>query len=150
MGLYDNFVTARGQILMMNPLPGANHAYALIKQDGKMKQGYTPEMSSTFLGGSIANRYGSSSNYVRSHMGKNTSGCTHCGKQNHTTEKCFQIVGFPPNHPGNPANRGKKKFNETVVQLVKKLGEFYVAPPKRFTDTGQYHNNSSNSLQNQQ
>lgn len=40
MGLHDSFITARGQILMMTPLPSVTQAYSLIKQDEKQRQGY--------------------------------------------------------------------------------------------------------------
>lgn len=41
MGLHDSFATARGQILMMNPLPSVTSAFSLIKQDEKQRQGYS-------------------------------------------------------------------------------------------------------------
>lgn len=40
MGLHDSFITARGKILMMTPLPSVTQAYSLIKQDEKQRQGY--------------------------------------------------------------------------------------------------------------
>lgn len=36
-------------------------------------------------------------------------GCTNCGKENHTVDKCFKFVAYAPDHPANPANRGKQK-----------------------------------------
>lgn len=39
MGLNDSYSTARGQILMMTPLPSISQAFSLIKQDEKQKLG---------------------------------------------------------------------------------------------------------------
>lgn len=39
-GLHDSYTTARGQILMMTPLPSVTQAFSLIKQDEKQKEGY--------------------------------------------------------------------------------------------------------------
>lgn len=45
MGLHDSYATARGQILMMDPLPSVLQAFSLIKQDEKQRQGYLPSYS---------------------------------------------------------------------------------------------------------
>ncbi|WOH14455.1 hypothetical protein DCAR_0933974 [Daucus carota subsp. sativus] len=39
MSLNDSFAAARGQILMMNPLPTISQAYALVKQGERQKLG---------------------------------------------------------------------------------------------------------------
>lgn len=67
MGLHKHFAQAKGQILMINSLQDVNHACALIKQDEKMKQGYVPKMSDTFIVGSITNRCEGLSNYAGSY-----------------------------------------------------------------------------------
>ena len=38
MGLRSSYTAARGHLLMMNPWPIVNHAYMLIKQEGKQRQ----------------------------------------------------------------------------------------------------------------
>lgn len=40
MGLHDSFATARGQILMMDPLPTVTHAYSLIRETCFKLNGY--------------------------------------------------------------------------------------------------------------
>lgn len=40
MGLHDSNANVRGQILLMNALPIVSHAYAFVKQDEKVRQGY--------------------------------------------------------------------------------------------------------------
>lgn len=46
MGLDDSYSNARGQILMMSPLPHVAQAFALIRQDERQRQGYMPSSSS--------------------------------------------------------------------------------------------------------
>lgn len=40
MGLHESYAVARGQILMVDPLPSVTQAFFLIKQDEKQKQGF--------------------------------------------------------------------------------------------------------------
>lgn len=46
MGLNDLYAQARGNILMLNPLPGINHAYSLLLQDENQREVYVnPQFS---------------------------------------------------------------------------------------------------------
>ena len=38
LGLIESFAVVRGQILMMNPLPPVNKAYALVLQEEKQRE----------------------------------------------------------------------------------------------------------------
>ncbi|XP_059302215.1 uncharacterized protein LOC132054181 [Lycium ferocissimum] len=55
MGLNDSYSQAKGNILMMNPLPNINHAYSLVLQDENQKETYMspliPSNSSSFMVG---------------------------------------------------------------------------------------------------
>ncbi|XP_017256394.1 uncharacterized protein LOC135147298 [Daucus carota subsp. sativus] len=48
IGLNDSFSNARGQILMMDPLPSITQAYSLVKQEEKQRQKHVS--SNAFLG----------------------------------------------------------------------------------------------------
>lgn len=123
LGLHESFTTSRGQILMMSPLPDVNHAYSLIKQDEKQKQGYSSIMNGTALfTGNHAfkqpkwspNKQASFGNSHQSQTGGNANEgvkCSHCHGGNHTVDKCYYIIGFPPSHPKHPANRNKSRFS---------------------------------------
>lgn len=139
LGLHDSFSNARGQILMMQPLPDVNHAYSLIKQDERQRQGFmTEHNSNSFLVGNnsanMTNRsynanYGNSYGFAGKQQmhqstynkmfSTNMSGglkCTNYGRTNHTVDNCFQIVGFPPDHPRHQANRGKTRSFDQGTQ----------------------------------
>ncbi|XP_049399663.1 uncharacterized protein LOC125863667 [Solanum stenotomum] len=53
MGLNDVYSQARGNNLMLNPLPGINHAYSLLLQDENQREAYVnpqiPTNSSSFM-----------------------------------------------------------------------------------------------------
>ncbi|XP_059302221.1 uncharacterized protein LOC132054188 [Lycium ferocissimum] len=53
MGLNDTYAQARGNILMINPLPDIDHAYSLILHDENQRETYmtplTPSDSSSFM-----------------------------------------------------------------------------------------------------
>lgn len=55
MGLNDTYAQARGNILMLNPLPGINQAYSLLLQDENQREVYTnpqfPPNNSSFMTG---------------------------------------------------------------------------------------------------
>ncbi|KAH0735261.1 hypothetical protein KY285_010968 [Solanum tuberosum] len=55
MGLNDVYAQARGNILMLNPLPGINQAYSLLLQDENQREVYTgpqfPPNNSSFMTG---------------------------------------------------------------------------------------------------
>ncbi|XP_070011343.1 uncharacterized protein LOC107832419 [Nicotiana tabacum] len=64
MGLNGIYEQARGNILMMNPLPNINHAYSLVLQDGNQREIYANPLisseSSSFMVGNQANLGGQS------------------------------------------------------------------------------------------
>lgn len=51
MGINGAYAQARGNILMMNPLPTINHAYSLLLQDENQRKVY---VNSTFSTESVA------------------------------------------------------------------------------------------------
>jgi len=61
MGLNDTYAQARGNILMMNPLPDINIAYSLILQDENQRETYMspfmPSDSSSFMVNSNMNQH---------------------------------------------------------------------------------------------
>ncbi|KAK4735030.1 hypothetical protein R3W88_009291 [Solanum pinnatisectum] len=76
MGLNDTYAQARGNILMMNPLPNINVAYSLILQDENQNETYMspiiPIESSSFM--------------VNNNVNQNKNG--------HVINDCYRLIGF--------------------------------------------------------
>ncbi|WOH14933.1 hypothetical protein DCAR_0934463 [Daucus carota subsp. sativus] len=109
MGLNDSYASARGQILMMSPLPSIPQAFSLIKQDEKQKQGSHTAMP--FLANAVD---ASKSNSVnsRNQGSKSSLKCTYCNKDGHTREQCYKLIGYPDKKKGKnkPASTGTTGF----------------------------------------
>lgn len=97
MGLNDSFSTARGQILMMNPLPSIAQAFSLIKQEEKQRQGNT--VPNSFLAAAKHGMQTSNTKYLSNDAAgtkKSQLKCTYCQKEGHLKENCFKLVGYAP------------------------------------------------------
>ncbi|KAK9724497.1 hypothetical protein RND81_05G077100 [Saponaria officinalis] len=85
-GLDKEYGILRSSILLMDPLPSVKNAVSLMLQEevqsinlGRTK---TPEMSALMSKGE----------YDRDK-------CAHCGRDNHKSEMCWEIKGYPVGHP---------------------------------------------------
>ncbi|KAH0722970.1 hypothetical protein KY289_006014 [Solanum tuberosum] len=119
MGLNDSYCSARGNILMISPLPTIGNAYALLMLEEKQREmqitpKYSGESSSfiaaKYLGESSSSiatgqNGGSQRTYSSDPKGQRFSTenkkyeltCRYCKKPGHTIDKCFKIHGFPSN-----------------------------------------------------
>lgn len=120
MGLNESFSAARGQILMMNPLPSIAQAFSLIKQEEKQRQGGGVPIS--FLAnarhGQYQNNAGRSTHSIQNQNEGNASAarksflkCNYCHKEGHLKENCFKLVGYPPK------GRGKGRLNQGSTSI---------------------------------
>ncbi|KAH0761986.1 hypothetical protein KY290_018059 [Solanum tuberosum] len=83
MGLNDLYAQARGNILMLNPLPGINHAYSLLLQDDNQREVYiNPQFSPN----------------NSSFMAKNFNSQMKLGNQmqkpGHPEDDCYRLMGY--------------------------------------------------------
>jgi Reverse transcriptase (RNA-dependent DNA polymerase)/gag-polypeptide of LTR copia-type/Integrase core domain/GAG-pre-integrase domain/Retrotransposon gag protein len=90
MGLSDNFSTIRTQILATEPLPNLSRVYALVCQDEKQRHVASVNIDAAALAVQGVNL--GSKNFSRS-----KERCDHCHKLGHTKDRCFEIIGYPPN-----------------------------------------------------
>uniref|UniRef100_A0A1S4A6F0 Uncharacterized protein n=1 Tax=Nicotiana tabacum TaxID=4097 RepID=A0A1S4A6F0_TOBAC len=146
MGLKDCYGQARGNTLIMNPLPNINHAYSLVLQDENQREIYAnPPISvdsSSFMVGNQGN-FMAQSNYPQKNgkLTKRNFGQiqkNHMQKPENLTQK-------------NPTFKGKKtKFNPNVSCFPKdfeftntKGSQFQVRGNGTFSaETTEEHNNN--------
>ncbi|XP_022158788.1 uncharacterized protein LOC111025254 [Momordica charantia] len=104
MGLNDSFSQFCAQLLLMEPEPSINRTLSLVAQEAQQRAitSLVPPSPATLL---VRNNSVGSS---RSPTSTTSSGsqankkdkpvCTHCGIIGHTTDKCYQLHGYPPGH----------------------------------------------------
>jgi hypothetical protein len=144
MGLNESYAAVRGQILLMEPLPGINKVFSLIQNHEKQKgvgilplPNGLPSVETTALISRMDN--GVNQTYTYPNVGPNAllsrfddtrqpqyprkdkPTCTHCGFKGHTAEKCYKLHGYPPGFCGrNTSNNG----NRTTAVTNQVLGSF--------------------------
>ncbi|KAH0692270.1 hypothetical protein KY285_019367 [Solanum tuberosum] len=117
MGLNDTYAQARGNILMMNPLPNINVAYSLILQDENQKETYMspiiPTDSSSFMVNNNVNQNKNGKQVQKFSPGASGSG----PKPNigYPRMNNYQQAQQAPRYPRQNARfKGKKKCNPNV------------------------------------
>ncbi|GMI70518.1 hypothetical protein HRI_000721100 [Hibiscus trionum] len=85
MGLNESFAHARGQILLLDPLPSITKVFSLVAQ----------EESQRFI--RLSNPITEATFAVKTYNGakKSRPQCSHCGLLGHIKEKCYKLHGYP-------------------------------------------------------
>ncbi|KAJ1402717.1 Retrovirus-related Pol polyprotein from transposon TNT 1-94 [Sesbania bispinosa] len=103
MGLHDSFSQIRGQILLSDPLPSIGNVFSLVLQEEAQREIVGTHSSSTANSDNIAFSVNSSQKF-QSNSSKNKfvkkvrPKCSHCEMLGHTKDKCYKLVGYPPNY----------------------------------------------------
>lgn len=105
MGLNDSYESIRGQILLMSPIPSLDKTFSMIIQEERQREARTltlliAEFSALAVVNNRAKR-----------KDKMDISCQHCGKSGHTREKCYGLVGFPPNFKFTKTKQGHYSNN---------------------------------------
>ncbi|KAG7990321.1 hypothetical protein I3843_02G020400, partial [Carya illinoinensis] len=100
MGLNEEFVHVRGQILLLEPLPSITNVFSLIIQEEKQREvgsmgrvGF--ESNVAFMNKRVE---GSKVNTGKQQYKKEKVLCTHYGMTNHTVDKCYTLHEYPPSY----------------------------------------------------
>ncbi|XP_059636064.1 uncharacterized protein LOC132278280 [Cornus florida] len=133
-GLHDRFTTILSQILLMEPFPSATKMYSLVRQEEKQQEIHsllTPMPDAVAL-----NIAAKSNNYTPNrivtggnhpHLGggncpsssafKPKYPCDHCGRDVHSKERCFKIIGYPTKCSESPnlSTKSKHKVTPPVI-----------------------------------
>ena len=92
MGLNEQFAQARGQILLMDPIPPINKVFSMIIQEERQKSIGTTSTNPTDAQLAFATK---AITHKSKAQKKDRPICSHCGITGHTVDKCFKIHGYP-------------------------------------------------------
>ncbi|KAD6794434.1 hypothetical protein E3N88_05330 [Mikania micrantha] len=117
MGLDDIYQPVRTNLLTRDPLPTVKVAFSIISREESHRSGSS---SSGTKGQSVSfssksNQSFSSNNNKKFGRGSNPNipKCTHCNLLGHPVEKCYELVGYPPNFK-KKTNQGFKSNNSVT------------------------------------
>ncbi|KAJ1423843.1 Retrovirus-related Pol polyprotein from transposon TNT 1-94 [Sesbania bispinosa] len=100
MGLNDSFSQIRGQILLSDPLPSIRSVFSLVFQEETQQEivitSPSPLAHSDNMSFAVNN---SQSATCKSRFNKKERPkCAHRNMLGHTKDKCYKLVGYPPNY----------------------------------------------------
>ncbi|XP_076918297.1 uncharacterized protein LOC143578693 [Bidens hawaiensis] len=104
MGLNPCYESVRGNILMMQPLPSINQAYALLIQDEKQREIHSSVMFPSNSASMNVNSQAQSNQYDR--YDKKSDICSNCKRTGHHASKCYRLIGFPKDFKFTKSKRG--------------------------------------------
>ena len=99
MGLNESYDQARGQILMMIPLPSLNKAYSMLIERESQRR-ITQSTSSEHM--ELHAMFTARNSSLPKHKSPNVPSydpsvyCDYCHRTGHTRAICFQLHGYPP------------------------------------------------------
>ncbi|KAL2244201.1 UNVERIFIED_CONTAM: Retrovirus-related Pol polyprotein from transposon RE1 [Sesamum indicum] len=102
MGLHESFDKEKSQLLMLDPLPDLERAFSMIfavEQQRSIQTHLADNVNNTAYQISLRESRGSQRQMQRRRTmlekDKRSMVCSHCHKQGHLKETCFQIYGTP-------------------------------------------------------
>ncbi|KAD3068250.1 hypothetical protein E3N88_36130 [Mikania micrantha] len=117
MGLDDIYQPVRTNLLTRDPLPTVKVAFSIVsREESHRNSGSIPGTKNQSMGfvSKTSQSNQSFSNTKRFGRGPNPNlKCTHCNKIGHTVDKCFELVGYPPNLRNRGVNQNFKSNSST-------------------------------------
>ncbi|EEF28007.1 conserved hypothetical protein [Ricinus communis] len=99
-GVNESYQAIRSRIIIMKPFPTINQAYNMVIREEKQRS----------LLASPQNFHESAAMAVKKSI--SDLYCTQCWKSGHLKDKCYKIIGFPPDFK---FTKGKNKSRSHVV-----------------------------------
>ncbi|KAK1425214.1 hypothetical protein QVD17_20561 [Tagetes erecta] len=116
MGLDDIYQPLRTIILSKEPLPTVKVAFAIISAEESHRQSNISQIKSQ---ATAFNSKFSESSKRKIPTKPQTLKCTHCNLTGHTIDKCFEIIGYPPNYKKKPnLQRAQARSNATCDSSI--------------------------------
>ncbi|KAK1431336.1 hypothetical protein QVD17_07793 [Tagetes erecta] len=124
MGLDDVYQPLRTQILSKDPLPSVKNAFALISNEESHRGiSHTDKSQVTAF---VAKGPEQKKNQHKREPLK----CTHCNLTGHTADKCYELVGYPPNYNKKPnlQRSQQSKVNQSKMVNSAQTNSFQFTP----------------------
>ncbi|XP_071688606.1 uncharacterized protein [Rutidosis leptorrhynchoides] len=124
MGLDDDFMQIRSNILLRDPIPNVKTTFAVIYREEshrKISSNHSSNKSqnSAFLSHFKSNNSGntgSTQSYNKFKKGPNPKlKCNKCNKIGHTIDMCFEIIGYPSGYKRTPQNNNNRSISSNNV-----------------------------------
>ncbi|XP_071704401.1 uncharacterized protein [Rutidosis leptorrhynchoides] len=108
MGLDDSYHSLRSNILTTEPLPSVKTAYSLISREESHRitsqnTSKKPHVSA-FNSKMVTNQSNVSNTPIKGRGPNPNLKCSKCQKIGHTIDRCYEVVGYPPNYRGKMVN----------------------------------------------
>ena len=117
MGLNDSFSQIWGQILLSDPLPSIGNVFSLILQEEAQREIVVTHSPTNALDNIAFSVNSASKNQYDNTKGKyikkERPKCAHCDMLGHTKDKCYKLVGYPPNYFKNHTNNSVNQIQHT-------------------------------------
>ena len=113
-GLNKSFAQVRGQILLSDPLPSIGNVFSLVIQEEAQREivgNHIPSPKSNTMAFVVNSTTKNPTNGKSWNAKKEIPRCAHCNLLGHTKDKCYKLVGYPPNSI-------KNKSQQTVNQVT--------------------------------
>lgn len=157
MGLNELYTNIIGQFLMMNPMPKLTQVLYLLQQEERQRSHVNlaqPAIESTVLMNKTVPNFRNyknnpSQNDFKRHefkkpesttYRKNNLECTYCHGTNHTRDRCYHLIDFPPRKP--VVNSGK------VVAQMSITGQNAINTETQASDGGSVYQTSEVNINN--
>ncbi|XP_042012146.1 uncharacterized protein LOC121760568 [Salvia splendens] len=119
IGLNHSFSQIRSSILSMVSLPSLSKVFSLVIQEERQRN---IDGASSHISPSPSEMH-YSVNAASSFYGRLKLLCSHCGKTNHTVDRCFTLHGFPP---GFGHGKGKEPPKEYASSKLVNFVEAFI------------------------
>ncbi|CAH9102629.1 unnamed protein product, partial [Cuscuta europaea] len=119
VGLNESYSHLRSQILLQKPCPNLSSVYSFFLQEESQRTLQYPANSVPFTHDSsktLDNSFNDSTAFLaknQNYKKKSSVTCNHCGYQGHFADRCFQIIGYPPNWKGPKGHRTAPGFQQS-------------------------------------
>ncbi|XP_069148698.1 uncharacterized protein [Solanum lycopersicum] len=156
MGLNESYHQSRSQILMMDPLPLINYAYAMIVGDENQKavvNGVNDIYAALESSVALYSRASSSSSVSQKIKRNTLLICDFCKCKGHNKEFCYKIVGYPPDFKSKRKVQGPSSaygttgninYNHTPLTHANlTYGMNTTVPPPGWENISEQHQSSS-------
>ncbi|KAL0304654.1 UNVERIFIED_CONTAM: Retrovirus-related Pol polyprotein from transposon RE1 [Sesamum angustifolium] len=139
MGLHEVYESERSQILMMDPLPDVEKAYAMVLSVEKQRsvhinmKDFQHTNSIYHVAGKENKRGFNAVQKKKLFIDKCSLVCDHCHKSGHSKDSCFKLHGIPDWYKNLPVQKKKESGVKVMMAEILKLVKENAQPSNPLT-----------------